>query len=95
MNIKTQDLEKQEVLRRLRLVKDIVSKLIDQMEAGINWELAHTQLIVAITQLKSVTRQLAVHHLVVCIANRLRKQQNQHESQTNISEFIKTFNYIN
>ena len=65
------------------------------METGLDWELAHTQLIVAITQLKSVRRQLAVHHLVVCIANRLRTEQNKDYSERNISEFIKTFNYIN
>ena len=94
MNIKSQDLDKQELIRRLGLVKDIVSKLIDQMEAGIDWELAHTQLVVAITQLKYVNRRLAIHHLVVCIANRLRNQQKPDESQRNISEFIKTFNYI-
>lgn len=94
MNIKTQDIDKQEVLRKLRLAKDIIGKIIDQMENGLNWEVSHAQLIVAITQLRSVTRQLAVHHLVVCIANRLKKQQNQQESQTNINEFIKTFNYI-
>lgn len=95
MNIKSQELDKQELIRRLRLVKDIVSKLIDQMEAGIDWELAHPQFVVAVAQLKSVNRQLAIHHLVVCIANRIRKQQNSVESQNNINEYIKTFNYIN
>lgn len=95
MNSKTHDLGKEETLRKLRFVKVIISKLIDQMETGLDWELAHTQLVVAITQLKSVTRQLAVHHLVVCIANRLKLKQSQGESKQNISEFIKTFNYIN
>ena len=95
MNIKSQDLDKQELIRRLHLVKDIVSKLINQMEAGIDWELAHTQLVVAMTQLRYVNRRLAIHHLVVCIANRLKKQHKPDESQQNITEFIKTFNYIN
>ena len=95
MNIKIQDLDKQVVVRKLRLVSGIISKLIDQMDDGLDWELAHTQLIVATTQLKSVTRQLAVHHLVVCIANRLRKDQSLGSSPRNINEFIKTFNYTN
>ena len=95
MNIKTHDLDKQEIIKKLHLAKDIVSKLIDEMESGLDWELAHSQLVVAITQLKSVTRQLAVHHLVVCIANRLKIEQSQESSKQNISEFIKTFNYIN
>ncbi len=95
MNIKTQDLDKQEIVKKLRLASGIISILINQMEEGLDWELAHTQLVVAITQLKSVTRQLAVHHLVVCIANRLKIEQSQEISKQNISEFIKTFNYIN
>ena len=95
MNIKSQDLDKQEIIRRLNLVKTIIGKLIEQMETGLNWEIAHPQFVVAVTQLKSVNRQLALHHLVVCIANRIRKQQNSVESQNNINEFIKTFNYIN
>lgn len=95
MNIKTHDVDKQEIIQKLSLTKDIISKLIEQTESGLNWELTHSQLVVAMTQLKFVNRQLAIHHLVVCIANRLRKQQNSDESQQNISEFIKTFNYIN
>ena len=95
MNIKTQDLDKQEIVKKLRLASGIISILINQMEEGLDWELAHTKLVVAITQLKAVTRQLAVHHLVVCIANRLKIEQSQEISKQNISEFIKTFNYIN
>ena len=95
MNIKTQDIDKGELIKRLRRTKGVIRRLIDQMEAGLNWELAHAQLVVAITQLKSVTRQLAVHHLVVCIANRLQKDQNLSSSQRNIHECIKTFKYIN
>lgn len=95
MNIKTNEANKQEVFRRLNLVKTIVGKLIEQMETGLNWELAHPQLVVAMTQLRSVNRQLAIHHIVVCIANRLRKQQNSDALQRNVSEFIKTYNYVN
>lgn len=94
MNSKTHDLDKAETVRKLRFVNVIISKLIDQMETGLDWELAHAQLAVAITQLKSVTRRLAVHHIVVCIANRLKNERTQEKSQQNIDEFIKTFNYI-
>lgn len=95
MTIKTHDRDKHEMIQKLRLVKDTISKLIDKVETGLDWELGHTQLVFAITQLRLVNRQLAIHHLVVCIANRLRKQQSSVKSQRTISEFIKTFNYIN
>lgn len=94
MNIKAHDLDKQEIIKKLQLVREILSKLIEQVESGGNWELSHTQLVVAITQLKSVTKQLAIHHIVVCIAHKLRKGQSMDSSERNINEFIKTFNYI-
>ncbi len=94
MNIKTHDVEKKEIAHKLCLVKNIISTIIDQMETGLDWKLAHKQLEVAITQLKSVTRQLAVHHLVVCVAKKLKIQQDQENSKQNISEFIKTYNYL-
>lgn len=93
MNIKTDTDDKQQMIRRLSEVKRIITKLLKQMETGLNWNLAHSKLMVAMTELRFVNRQLAVHHLVVCIANRLRRQQHSGTSQHTISEFIKTLNY--
>lgn len=94
MIMQTDDLKKEDLIKKLTFVKAIIGKIIEQVEAGHDWVLVRTQLIVAISQLKSATRQLALHHLRVCLVEKLKGQKNQTDSMETINEFVHTYNYL-
>lgn len=90
----TDDLQKEDLIKKLTLAKTIIEKIIEQLETGHDWVRVRTQLIGAIAQFKLVTRQLALHHLRVCLVEKLRGQQNRIDRTEIINEFVQTYNYL-
>jgi len=85
---------KKEINNRLKLARNLVGEIIDQMESDYNWKTIHNKTGQAITQLKHVTKLLARYHLEICILKKQRETRTPFVDQ-DIEEIIKTYRYLN
>ena len=84
---------KTEIMKRLRLAKNIVEQILFAVESENDWKDIHTKTEMAIMQLSGANRLLAQYHLEICVI-RKRKKMKATLTQKDINEIIKTYRYL-
>ena len=94
MLITTEEAYKAKITKRLILARNRIEQILLAVESDSNWSEIHTQIEMAVKQLRNTTKLLALYHLEVCVIGKYRKK-NIPMVQKNIDEIIKTYRYLN